>query len=503
MFPAFGTRAFPYHAVGLAVHCANAFLAFLWIRRLTRDDLAAFFGAGLYGTTPLFMTAIWQVSATGELLATSCLFLALLLVEQPGSRSKLLAVAIFSVALLSKEHVAFVPACLLLLPSIRKRWVFVLLAEGSAMWLYILASRPSTGSLGGEAYAYGFGANLLRNLMAYMSWSASAIVPVLTSHATLIAAAVVWGVSVLVALRAESRPTQVALAWFGLGILPVLPLMHHTYAHYLYTPFIGFAKIVGISWSRLVRLLRIQHSNPGRSNQIPVRSAAPIASTIMATCVVAILAHHGMEELEATRIPRLDLPYDSMLRKMMFAQRFTSDLGHAIGPQRISLVVMSPPATQTTYSVTTGTEIADTTAGGYRYNFMTEVLDHGRALRALYPQIDTVAFADHWEPSLDAFVVAAHSVDGHVTVFGTGVEAQTALAHYWISRGLDRQTERYLDNVLAEWPRDGGLKLAQGVAAFLSGDSTSGRLELRQLERDFPNSPSAQDARAFLGQHGL
>ena len=100
------------------------------------------------------------------------------------------------------------------------------------------------------------------------------------------------------------------------------------------------------------------------------------------------------------------------------------------------LVIVSPPGTTSTYSVRTGRAVERAPEGSSHYNMLAAVLDDGRALRALFPQLRDVRLAEHLLPSDTGAVLATNRVDGHLRVFGRGPQAHVALANYWASMGL-------------------------------------------------------------------
>jgi len=115
-----------YHEVNLLFHWLNAFLVFLILRRLVRQNLAACLGALLFATHPLQAQAVIWVTGLKDLLSTFFSLLAIWLyslsAEQFDSRQKrpawlwyFAATLSFSFAILSKASCIIVPAIAFLL----------------------------------------------------------------------------------------------------------------------------------------------------------------------------------------------------------------------------------------------------------------------------------------------------------------------------------------------------------------------------------------------------
>lgn len=120
-----GLTAWPYHLVNIAIHAANAallFSLFLWMgQRLKRPDPrpAALLGACLFAASPMAAETVAYVasrsSALGALFALASLRVAVGVLGG-GPRSRLgLSLALFLLALVTKEEAAALPFLLLLL----------------------------------------------------------------------------------------------------------------------------------------------------------------------------------------------------------------------------------------------------------------------------------------------------------------------------------------------------------------------------------------------------
>lgn len=115
--------AWPFHAISLLVHVLNALLVFGLLRRLVRNDLAAFAGAALFALHPVQVEAVAWVSGLTDLMGAFFSLLALgafLRYRETGHRAQFgLATLWFVLALLSKPSAVILP----LLALILDHWV--------------------------------------------------------------------------------------------------------------------------------------------------------------------------------------------------------------------------------------------------------------------------------------------------------------------------------------------------------------------------------------------
>ena len=86
------------------------------------------------------------------------------------------------------------------------------------------------------------------------------------------------------------------------------------------------------------------------------------------------------------------------------------------------------------------------------------VLDHGRGLRALYPNIDSVVFVQRWEPELAQFEIVVANEDGRVLPFGRGAEANRRLIQTLAGNGYEREASELLLSSVIAYPGDPALE---------------------------------------------
>lgn len=111
--------AWPFHAVSLLVHVLNVLLVFGLLRRIVRNDWAAFAGAALFALHPVQVEAVAWVSGLTDLLGAFFSLLALgafLCYRETGQRTQFaLATLWFVLALLSKPSAVILPLLALIL----------------------------------------------------------------------------------------------------------------------------------------------------------------------------------------------------------------------------------------------------------------------------------------------------------------------------------------------------------------------------------------------------
>jgi len=310
--------------------------------------------------------------------------------------------ACFAAALLSKESVFALPL-VLLVPGLgntpfasRARRAAVLLAMGLA-WIAISGERQV---FAGGAYETAYRSNVFHNLMTYADWCVDFERPIPDLFGTFSTYAWKTGivlVSVLtiasILMRRRTPLVMTGAVWWLLGLAPVLPLIYHSYLHYLYVPSMGLA----IAIAGALDAFRVQPASK--------RNVFPVAAWILVAILAGLHARTSAALLEARfreRVPDMDLPFDPFLRKEELARRASAGVGDAVarGARRVALVM--PHGDEKPYG-----------------DLILDVIDHGRALRALYPVLDSVAFVDTVAAARPGFVPLAVASDGKTGVIGS------------------------------------------------------------------------------------
>ena len=479
MLGVFGADPRAYHVLNAVLHAANVVLLYALARRWGAPAPAAALAAGLFGAARPAFSVLEQAVGIGELLAFGFGVAALLLCERRALAARAAAVLLLTAALLSKEGVLLLPL-VLLLPRPPGAWAWPtawrerlgvagpLLATSALFGLAFAIGHVRERAFGGEAYAIGFGANLFHDLMTYVAWAVDVRNPFYDQPGGVSLQAWRVGLPVVAALialawaaRGRTRLPMVGLAWAGLTIAPVLPLLHHTYANYLYAPLAGVGLAVGAGLEALV-------AAPPASGR-PRRRDPPGRRTFAVAVIVGLLliAHAMVSERllaarTARRFPGLDLPFDVQLRKSEMVRRAAAGLRRTSpGPLR-RIVLFLPNETASRLDDRTGRLFRDSTLT-LRQMLMVQVLDGGRALRALFPGLDSVAFVSRWSPVFADFDLCANTPEGDIVDLGRGSDAHLRLGELLLRGGYTTLAVEHLERACAAYPRD--TRLANLLAA--------------------------------------
>ena len=469
----FGTEPLPYHVLNALVHMASVVLLYVLARRWGAPRAAATLAAGLFGAARPAFSVLQQAVGIGELLALGLTLGAFLACERRTTGARAAAVLLFVAALLSKEAVVLLPLVLLLPRDAtgwarreawgeRARVAVPLLLTCLAAVIVLAIGNLRNRAFGGEAYAMAFGVNLFHNLMTYVAWAFNVRDAFFDDPGGISLTAWHVGLPILGLVLALAWFTRrrtllpaIGLAWAALTIAPVLPLAHHTYATYLYTPLAGLALAVGSGLEALVRV-----PAPAANDRATRQGARP-ASVVPWVVTVVLLGAHALASdrlLEARverRVESIDLPFDRQLRKSEMVRRAAEGLRRTGTPRRI--VLYMPPEASSQLDQRTGQVHRDTTLA-LEQMLMVRVLDQGRALRALIPGLDSVAFVRHWSPAYVDFDLCANSPAGDIVDFGQGPDAHLQLGQLLIRSGRHQLAEDLLGAASAAYAQDPRLR---------------------------------------------
>ena len=475
----FGTDPFPYHALNALVHMANVVLLYALARRWGGSRIAATLAAGLFGAARPAFSVLQQAVGIGELLALGLSLGALLACEARTLAGRAAAVLLFAAALLSKEAVLLLPLVLLLPRQLagwsepaswreRLRAASPLLLTGLAAALVLVIGNVRNRAFGGEAYAMAFGGELFHNLMTYVAWAFNLRDPFFDDPGGISFTAWHVGLPLLAFLlvlawltRRRTQLPVIGLAWAALTIAPVLPLTHHTYATYLYTPLAGLALAIACGLEALLTALRpARRERPSRAAARAANDRGSAAAVAWAGAIVllvgyAVASDRLLGERVERRVESIDLPFDRQLRKSEMVRRAAQGLRRTGTPRRI--VLYMPPEASNQLDQRTGEVHADTTLA-LDDMLMVRVLDHGRALRALVPGLDSVAFVRRWTPAYAEFDLCANSPAGDIVDFGQGPDAHLKLGQLLLQSGKHHLAEDLLTSATAAYAQDPRLR---------------------------------------------
>lgn len=454
LMPVFGTAPTGWHAVNLVLHGAVTALVAVWARRLGTSNVVAFAAAALFGVTARARTAVWPVTGVGEMLAAALVLVALIALERDSKRGGAIAAVAQGVAMFCKETLALAPLVAWLAPAEgRPRRLPVLpLALGLAVWVYVALARSSTGSLGGEAYALGLGPHVVTHLLTYAVWSLDLLhlfgaVAEPLPAAWAIGGAMALAVLVLGAWKSGVRAARAGLWFWLLALLPVLPLENAVYDHYLYAPRLGFAIAFAALLEALVR---------GAAASAPAPNAlrARAATALLLTLVFLHFATAGMflAAAEGSRIDRVNLPRDGFQRRLEVVRNAAVTLERQLPAGETRIVIYDTPESRLVLSVREGGLVGDTTRAAVRQRLFDAVLDEGRGLRALFPQLSSVRLATTVEPEDSAALVFIANADCRLLSCGKGAEAHLQVAKLWAQSGMADAARKHLAEAEALHP---------------------------------------------------
>jgi hypothetical protein len=232
----------------LALHLAVIGIFFAVARRILPSPLGAFAAALAFVLAPKSSTiAIMWISARSETLATGFVLLAILSwirwVERGRTMTLALAGLCYLLACLSKEAVLLMPFLLLVLPPglRRSRRHLVAIAMFAALGAGVLAARAAAGALTPWAPSpY----NLMTSWTVWADNARNYAARAVPAPALIVAASLVAGGAARIGLRPLLPILVVAVTWFAVFIVPVLPIAARSEIR-LYLPQLGLCLLAG------------------------------------------------------------------------------------------------------------------------------------------------------------------------------------------------------------------------------------------------------------------
>lgn len=254
------------------------------------------------------------------------------------------------------------------------------------------------------------------------------------------------------------------LAWWGLGLLPVLPLRNSAYPHYLYVALPGLALAVAGTLEAMAAGLGGRHPSRGSQPNAdrPGRGLWPVIA-----CVLA-LGYAARSEILVTRrfalhVEGADIPLDPQIRSMVIAGRAVYSLATSHLPPHTRLAILTPSAHRRVWGARTGRARAVPVGVEAGYDLPRAVLGDGRALRVFFPQVDSVIFVPRFSRALAGFTIATSVGDGGLAVYGSGLFAHVQLARDIAAAGDEATAREYMDSLRAAFP---GTASGLGSATF-------------------------------------
>jgi 4-amino-4-deoxy-L-arabinose transferase-like glycosyltransferase len=352
--PLFGTDPWPYHFIPVVFHLANTVLFYLLTRRLLTDSAGTLAATGFWALHSVAGWVTYGITYISDFMmvffALCCLILSVDARREDSRIKRILAVGMFSLALLSKEAAVALPPALLLclvlaeISPLRRRVTVrdvVQIALRSlplpllCLFLVAVYAAPmvwwmQSGALytQGEAAAYDIDpfASLLSKAK-YLYWAFNLADPLSIPHPNrnralaLVLMGSLWAAWTVDLSRRKFKPAP--LEWGGLLILlclslPAAMLSQRIAKWYLYLPLIGIALAFGHFGTRIagpiperrrraaaavvpaLLLAPVVFSSAVQTRSFLNSSDSAYASRVVASCVADFRAQHPVLPPETT-----------------------------------------------------------------------------------------------------------------------------------------------------------------------------------------------------------
>jgi hypothetical protein len=262
----FGENPLPYHAIILALHGFAAWLLGRVARRLGLSSQGALLASLLFAASPVGFTCLHWISGGQEVMMAVFGLLTALFWLRGGWLGGVLALLFAAAAILSKEAAALLlPALALFAPVDDDRRRRLVIGGGAlVMGLVLLYTGGAFATRAvGDPYESGYGLNLLWNSLTYSAWLVRPwdfFPDRLPQYQPELWA---WGLVLplilggLILRRRDWAPGILRASLFALLLLlPVLPLLRHSYLYYLYLPLAPLLLLAASACERLPQSAR-------------------------------------------------------------------------------------------------------------------------------------------------------------------------------------------------------------------------------------------------------
>ena len=430
----FGPWPLAFMGVNLLLHSANVLLFRRILLNRQTVPQVALLATVVFAACPLLFVVIAHAVVVNDFLALTFMLLALLASQSRNGALRVSTLPLMITALFCKESVLFLPLLAFAKtgsthPLDGRRTRRAMLAVVVIFSAFYLAARAHGAGPGGSAYATSVSI-VPWNLLTYTQWVSSlqrglpGLVRSADSQSWLAGVAALGGLALAARMFRRHIPDiAFGLAWWMLGLLPVLPLRFSTYPHYLYVALPGFAlaaaaSVVG-AWDAIAR--RVPALGEGDAKAGRARWILALALS----AVYVAQAQSLVSERLTLRMQGIDLPLDPQIRSYVVAARAVTSLAHYDMRHSMRLAIVSPPELNRVFGARSGRAYSGRTAV---YDLQRSVLNDGRALRVFFPAIDSVVYVDRWSRDLVGFDVATYDDVSGFEVFGRGPDALSALA---------------------------------------------------------------------------
>jgi hypothetical protein len=487
----FGTTSWPYHLVVLLLHAVNAWLVYLLSLRLRLEQHAASAASILFIAAPAAFLPMHWISGIQEVTVTFFALISAYAFLGRGTLSIVISLLSAALALLCKEtSFLFLPALAVILPaSKRRRWMLgmggLLLGIGILLAVGAFAPRPA-----GDPYESAFGSNILWNLLTYCAWSFRFWDYFPDKNAVYQTGLAAWGLLLPLSLalmawryQRARRPILRASILFLSLLLPVLPLIRHSYLYYLYLPLIPLWLLAGSGIGKISR----------RSIQYAILAFFILNSIMMG------IRHRGAELKKG-------IPEDPVLRYAASADDFIGALretGMTEEDNHLFLLYLSGES----IDVAGGRELK---AHEKRTQFwvVEKALLEGKALTLFFPEMDLARFEatsnDEYFTGWQHMHIYWVSGPGEVTHLGFGENGRFRLIESAMANGKFDVALREVSIMLELRPDSPPLNYIRAHIALEKGDEAKLERIIAKLESMAAREPAPGEAnRALEALHRL
>jgi hypothetical protein len=463
----FGSQAWLYHLVVFTFHVANASILYLLARRLKLERNAAYAASILFATTYVAFLPLHWISGIQEVTMTFFALVAAYFFLGQNALSFAISLAAGCCSLLCKESsILLFPSLALVLPvSMKRKWLL-----GSAGLLLGLMLLALAGNIGirpaGDPYESSFGMNIIWNLLTFSAWLARFWVCFPDKVARYDQHLAAWGLilPILLALAAwrlpKTRgPIGKATLVFILALLPVLPLVRHSYFYYLYLPLIPLWLLAGGSLAR-----------------IPRRSIFAIILVLF-----VILSGWNARRHRCAEIAEGVLE-DPILRYAVTARNAVRSMRESAGLARGDVLIIKP-VSAIDIDLTGGQSAGS--IGQYPESSLVErALLGGKALRLFFPHLRNVYFEDpsRSTPGWQHMTLYLTYDLGMMKFLGQGEGGRLALIEDCLANGPFNLAKREVLILLEVYPDDPSLLSILGKIALSQKDTRSLEEIVQKLE---------------------
>lgn len=264
----FGLNPLGFHLVAFVFHCINICLVYLLARKFKLKQRTAFFAAFIWGVSAFHFVPLSWLSTTSYIIGPTFILGAIILFLKGKYKTSIL---VFMLALCSTELSIMVPALIAIAdPDIKKKFKnllpFFMLISPYLIARFIIFPAPIRSD-----YAPSINPIMLLNALWYFAWNfnmaerfSTIFYPsniknsagLIKEFASLLAGPFFLMTSFTLLLLATKPKVEILLrgiAWFIVGLAPVIFLTSHAYAMYLPIASLGIIYILAKTLDSLNR----------------------------------------------------------------------------------------------------------------------------------------------------------------------------------------------------------------------------------------------------------